>query len=454
MNLKGKNKIRMAIVSMLVASLGLAFCNVGRAQDTVQISMSVWGMPWENKLYTQILIPQFEEKYPGIKVKFYHFDMYNPKLDTLFAGGELPDVIRVELGHVPRQIVKGMLLPLDEYIAGPDKVDKNDFIPVCWNAATWEDKLYALPQDINFRGLFYNKDLFNEAGLEYPNYEWTWDDLLKVSKKFAKPEQGMFAIAPWWHHHEFHLLFTRAGGRFYDDQGTVAQINSPAGLLVMDFLRKITVEFHLAPSTTERAGIGPDKLFEMGMSAMLIDGMWRPPSIATNAPDLDFAVIPFPKVRKNYEGIYEINHLCLFGVTTQSKHPKEAYLLARDLTGTEAGVPYWKQTWVGPPARWSNLKDPYLQSYKEMGIEGVVAGMDSQQEFEDMCRWIFDIIEGKAGPLGETHASLWYESILGSRLASAMELVAIGEASPQEALDKAAREINEAIAEEIKVMGR
>jgi multiple sugar transport system substrate-binding protein len=64
------------------------------AHGPLNLEMSVWGMPWENNLYTDLYIPQFERENPGIRVKFHHFEDYNNRILLSHAGGIAPDVIR------------------------------------------------------------------------------------------------------------------------------------------------------------------------------------------------------------------------------------------------------------------------------------------------------------------------------------------------------------------------
>src|SRR5678815_5617286 len=81
----------------------------------VTIEMSVWGMPWENDLYKDIYIPEFEALNPGIKVKFHHFEDYGNKVKLTFAGDIAPDVMRMGNEGGPEWIKHGIALPLDKY---------------------------------------------------------------------------------------------------------------------------------------------------------------------------------------------------------------------------------------------------------------------------------------------------------------------------------------------------
>lgn len=144
------------------------------ANGIVTLEMCVWGMPFENDLYTKVYIPEFERQNPGIKVRFQHFEDYPNRVLLSHAGGIAPDVIREFSQTGMAWTRRGLNMPLDKYIDGPEGIERNDFIPVLWDSLKYGGQTYGVPQDINLLGLFYNKDLFDKAGLAYPNANWTW----------------------------------------------------------------------------------------------------------------------------------------------------------------------------------------------------------------------------------------------------------------------------------------
>ena len=413
----------------------------------VEISMSVWGMPWENKLYTDILIPKYESKNPNAKVAFHHFENYGDKLPMLFAGGEMPDVTRISAGSLTQWVDKGMYLPLDSYLDKPlsqGGIDRKDFIATMMDVCTIDRKTYAIPQDINFRGLMYNKALFDKGGVAYPTYDWTWNDMRTAAKKLDYIEsKDQFGFGSWWTEGDFRALLGLAGGDIWNRSLDEPLINSQAGVDALQLWRDLIGDKdpYLVTSTDASGavgGLGADKYFEMGKRAMHLDGMWRPPSVTKNAPNLDFGMVPIPRKAAGV-GHYHANHGCLFGVNAKTKYPEESWKLARTLVSDEAGVLYWRQTWVGPPARHSDHADP---KFKELiGIPGVVPGLTAKQ-YDDRCQWVIDILAGK-------HAeprAVWLQSKnnteLYDRTKDAIQAVLLTKADIKQTLDKAAKEIS------------
>jgi multiple sugar transport system substrate-binding protein len=413
-----------------------------------EISMSVWGMPWENKLYTDILIPKYEAANPDVKVAFHHFENYGDKLPMLFAGGEMPDVTRINAGTYTQWVDKGMYLPLDKYIDMPvDRggVDRSDFIATMMDLCEVEGKTYAIPQDINFRGLMYNKTIFDKGGVAYPTYDWTWADLKTAAKKLDYIEgDDQFGYGSWWTQGCFRAFLGLAGGQIWNETLDEPLINSRAGVEALQLWRDLVGEKdpYLVQSTDASGaigGIGADKYFEMGKRAMHVDGMWRPPSVTKNAPDLDFGMVPIPRKEKGV-GNYFANHGCLFGVNANTKHPDQAWMLTRTLVSDEAGVLYWRQTWVGPPARYSDHADPEFKNL--IGIPGVVPGLSTAQQYQERCQWVTDILAGKHAPPQAEWMQSKYNSELNDRLKDVIDVVLLTDRDIKTALDKAVEEIN------------
>ena len=447
------NRIIVCLLLVLTASFLFAGGekDKGAATRPAEISMCVWGMPWENKLYTDILIPKFEAENTSVKVTFHHFENYQDKVPMLFAGGEMPDVVRILAQNTSLWVDKGMFLSLDDYMDKPKSaggINRKDFIPTMMDIASVKGKIYAIPQDINFRGLMYNKALFQKGGVGNPTYDWTWEDLKIASKKLDFVEgEDQYGFGAWYSTGGFRVLQGLADGTIWNKSLDDPLINKKGGVEALQLWRDLIGDKDPylvtgTPSSGAIGGLGADKYFEMGKRAMHMDGMWRPPSVTKNAPELDFGMVPVPRKAKGV-GHYHANHGCLFGVNSKSKFPEASWKLARSLVSDGAGVTYWRQTWVGPPARYSDHKDPDFKNL--IGIPGVVPGLDTADQYQERCQWVIDILAGK-------HAkpdAYWIKSLnnteLDDRLIDAIEAVLLNKADIQKTLDKAVKETRDYI---------
>ena len=402
----------------------------------VVVELSVWGMPFENALYRKEYIPQFERENPGIRVRFHHFDNYANRILMLRAGGIAPDVMRQNSQFGAQFIRRGMNLPLDRFIDGPDGIDRGDFIPILWDALRHKGRTYGVPQDINLRGLFYNKDLFDAAGLAYPDGSWTWEDLRRAVDRLSDPRtnggrRGVLGLTAGFRSHDWLPLYYQAGGRVWDQERAVPNLDNARALEALAFFRSLAGGFLMNQSSSERGALGPYTFFQNGQAALLMDGSWRSPSLKKGAPGLRFGVAPLPRHRRGMT----ISTSCYWAVSAQTRHPREAWKLVKFLTGRDQLIRYWQYLWVAPPARWSSLRSPEFRRVTGAGADS--PSIDSEEEFQEKCGWISRTLER-----GETTTEFigpFTNQVL-DKLNFALEDVLLQGADPRRALRRAQEE--------------
>lgn len=431
----------VTIIIAFVLLIGVFALNRSPASEDhrVVIEMSVWGMPWENALYTDIYIPAFERQNPDITVKFHHFESYDSRILLSHAGGIAPDVMRQGItSGGARYIQKGMNLALDEFMDGPDGIDRSDFIPILWEPLRSRGKTYGIPQDINMLGLFYNKAIFDERQIPYPDSTWTWDDLKQAMDRLTFDRDGdghldVIGLNMGWGAGSYLPFFYQAGGRVWDKDKARTLIESPAGVRSLEFYRSLMHQYTITQANSERGGLGPDTFFEMGKVAMLINGTWAIPAIKKHAPDLRFgvSVLPHDRVRMTTSGS------CYWALSTQSRHPAEAWKLAKFMSSTEGLLKYWQYLWVAPPARWSSLRSPEFR--RVMGAPGKIPGIESEEEFREKCQWIVETLE--RGWTTTEHVGP-HRQELGVSLQRAVEHALLEGTPAERALRDAALEVN------------
>ena len=408
----------------------------------ITLELSVWGMPFENALYTDVYIPEFERQNPGIKVKFSHFEDYSNRILLSHAGGIAPDVIREGIDGGIAWINRGLNMPLDPYIDGPDGIDRKDFIPSLWDPIAIRGKTYGVPQDINIQGLYYNRDLFDKAGITYPDETWTWQDLKSAAERLTedKDKDGHAEVVGLdlaWGAGSFRPFLYQNGGHIWNEDRTKTLIDSPEAIEALKFYKSLMQSYSLTRSgDSQRGGLGPDKFFEQGRIAMYIDGSWRTPSLQKNAPNLRFGVAPLPKGKQSMS----VSGSCFWAMSSQTKHPEAAWKLIKFISSKEALTRYWQMLWVAPPARWSALRSPEFKDVT--GIAGKIPGIRDAKEFEAKCAWIPKVLENgwtttePAGP---------FVPELNLYFGQAVDQVLLENADPATALKNAAKLTNQDI---------
>ena len=141
----------------------------------IRLAEGSWVGPEGIAFWTDEIIPSFEEGNPGINVTFENAESpdYADKLYTQAVAGDSPDVMFVWDNINYNLLQKGQLLQLDDYF---DSEYLEDFYPALVKAHLLDGQLFGIPKYVSTVVMAYNKDILDEAGVEYPDGTWTWDD--------------------------------------------------------------------------------------------------------------------------------------------------------------------------------------------------------------------------------------------------------------------------------------
>src|SRR5262249_41996993 len=146
------------------------------------------GVLWDNGF--KPIIDAFEQKYPNIRWKgtAIPYGEMHTKIVTLVAGGTPPDGMSVPSDRAAEPILRRVLPENDPYVAKDKSVPIADVYPARLLNYKLADKLYALPIDNGSEAVYYNKELFDKAGVPYPKNDWTWDDLLDKARRLTRTD--------------------------------------------------------------------------------------------------------------------------------------------------------------------------------------------------------------------------------------------------------------------------
>lgn len=302
----------------------------------------------------QQIIQNFEDKNPDVVVQLEPVSGrdYYARLFTQLAAKSAPDIIQVGDDAVPSFVTKGAFIPLDDYIA-QYKVDTSMYLPGLLEPGQIDGKQYLLPKDYSPLGVYYNKKLFDAAGLDYPKEGWTWDDLLATAQKLTKdtnndgtPEQwGIQLPAAWTTGFEYWVA--AAGGKLISEDGKTFTgfMDSPETIRAVQFYADLYNKYKVAPPPADLNQFGGGNTeFANGQAAMYLFGRWPQSGLKKNANvDLGVANPPQDKVRAN------VLFWGGFGITSTSKNPEITFRFLKDYTG-EAGAEIWKD-WALPAVK-------------------------------------------------------------------------------------------------------
>ncbi|MDR4887492.1 sugar ABC transporter substrate-binding protein [Fredinandcohnia sp. QZ13] len=241
--------------------------------------------------YLQGVIDKFEEENPDIKVELevIGWDVIEQKVNTMVATNQTPDLLNTS--QFAAFAEDGLLLPVEDVIS---QELQGKFYESFFNANTVDGKVYALPFLASIRGLFYNKDLFEEAGIkEAPK---TWKELVEVSKKIKEKtgKDGFGIPMTNFEGQAYFSYFTwgNGGGWKKDDKWA---LNSPENVEALEFMSELVHEHKV--TNPEPTAINRDemhKVFGSGELGMMISANFLPTILAKDAPDLNYGVSTIP----------------------------------------------------------------------------------------------------------------------------------------------------------------
>lgn len=217
-------------------------------------------------------------------------DDYQATLSTRIAGGTDVCVMAVDYTLLPQLVDAGKIIPLDDYVTA-DKAAT--FLPSVYESFNLDGKQYGLPLDYNTLGIFYNKDMFDKAGVSYPDETWTWADytdaMAKIKPTLAE-NQAVFSAGN--EYHRWRELVLAAGGDLVNDKGELDFTNEAAVEAYNAWLKLKTDGYYMTP-----AELGSDwggQAFFENQAAITIEGSWAISAIAGGNPDMNYGVSQIP----------------------------------------------------------------------------------------------------------------------------------------------------------------
>lgn len=287
-------------------------------------------------------------------------DDYQRYLLNSLSAGTAADLFYMDIFWAKNVIKEGLVEPLDSYLAKSEVISKEDIVPSLLEGFTYEGKLYGIPKDFNSLALFYNKDLFDIAGIPYPNEADTWKTLeyklRKVVEFFEKEGEEIHGLA-------LQPEYARMGAFAYA-AGWEPFVNGKTNLQDPKFVKA----FKWYTGLKEKGlGIMPADIgqgwgggaFANGNFAACLEGAWIIGFLRDQAPNLNYGATLLPKCSDTDERGNFIFTVA-WGINANSKNKEAAFRVLETLTSPEA------QQWVlerglAIPSRKSLADNPYFE---------------------------------------------------------------------------------------------
>lgn len=329
-------KILALTIAAILGASGLSGCGGGSSPDgSAKLAFGLWDKNQQPTM--QAMCDAYTAANPGVTIEIqvtpYKGQEYWTKLDASMNGGTAPDVFWMNSLHVEKYVDGGMVEPMDDAMAAAG-FDTAQFPEALTKLYRVEGKLYAVPKDFDTNALWYNKEIFDSAGVAYPTNDWTWDDMVEAAKKLGNKEKGIYGIAAALDSQTnyYNTVFACGGyilnedktGFGYDKPGTIEGIQCWVDL----------INNGISPSVNQTNETTQDAMFEAGGLAMTLAGSYMTPEYLQNETikgKVDLVEVPA------YKGTEAnvINGLG-YSVFSKSKNKEEAMKFALWLGSEEA----------------------------------------------------------------------------------------------------------------------
>lgn len=366
----------------------------GEPTGPVTITYSNFISNGGNEENLQKIVDAFEAENTDIKVEVQTaaYGDYFTQLQTDLAAGTEADVFDVDAGSFANIQANGVLAEM----AG---VDASKYRTSVLDSYKVDGAQYGLPTSFSNVVLFYNKELFDAAGVDYPTADWTWADEQAAAVKLTDKDAGVWGDYQPVSYYEYYKAVQQAGGSFLSDDNAASAFDSDAGKRAADWIagKSGTV----MPTAADGAGTADfdTNLFKEGKLAMWHTGIWMISLVGDLPFEWDIAVEPgdTQKASATFSNAVVISK--------NSDHQEAAQKWADYLTSSQTMVDTRLSAgWELPPVADEELLKPYLEQTPPANRQAVFDALDAIAIAPELGANAQQIQDATSNALGEIAA--------------------------------------------------
>lgn len=341
------------------------------------LSVSIWD---NNQLPgLKSIMDDFTEKTGiAVEIQVVPWDQYWTLLEAGAQGGTLPDVFWMHSNYSQMFMRNDMLLDLTDRIAQSDVIDPENYYQDILELYQYDGKTYAIPKDYDTIALWYNKTMFDEAGISYPDETWTWDTFAEAAAKLTDKDNSQYGFASPASYNQdgYYSMIYDMGGYIVNEDKSASGWDSPETITAMNWWYDNLVNVCM-PTQQMMGENTTDVLFSSGRSAMTFQGSWMVKALTENeyiAANADVAVLPMADdgTRKTiYNGL---------GWAAAAENPNVEnawklleYLGSKEAQRKQAESGVTMSAYMGTSDNWVNCAPDFnLQAYLDMTKDMVI----------------------------------------------------------------------------------
>ncbi|MDO4307371.1 MAG: sugar ABC transporter substrate-binding protein [Eubacteriales bacterium] len=350
-----------------VMALGLAACGSSSngSSDKGHLVFQIWDQG--QKAGMEAMAKAYMEKNPDvtIEVQATGWDEYWTKLEAAATSNSMPDIFWMHSNQIYKYADNGILADCSEI------VDEKNYSEIAVENAKGSDgKIYGVPKDKDIIVLLYNKELFDAAGIAYPDENWTWDDMESASAEIYD-KTGKYGYMAYSHDQLGYWNFVyQNGGRILNEDGTEAAYTEPATADAIKHYVGIQ-DNDWCPTQEQFANTGASEMFFSGEGAMYLAGNYELVNLCTTYTDMngkwDVAMLPKCPDPAEGEGRASISNSVSYATAAEGKN-KELAMKFLEFLASEEGQKIQGESGAAIPA-YNGLEDTWVQTFADQGYE-------------------------------------------------------------------------------------
>jgi len=418
---------RVLLLAALAATVIAAGCGGSGSSGNGRVNIVLWhGYVDVEGNALNAAAKRFNATHPKIHVTVQNYgnaDYALQKVLTAIRGGSYPDIVYLYGSWAANMARTPKAVDVAPLIKDDPSINWNDFWPAERKAVTVGSKIIGVPALVDNLALVYNKKLFDKAGIPYPTADWTWDDFRNAAKRLTDPAAKQFGWAyvadgsedTVW---RFDALLWQAGGDILTPDQKHAAFNSAAGVKAATLLQQMATVDH---SVYLDNGNGTyANLFNSGKIAMLFTGPWD----LSGFPDVNYGIQILPG-DQNHQTISGPDQWVM--LDNGDDRRSAAWTFLKWFTSTEQATK-WSIATGDLPIRASQTQSPDYPTYTSK-YKGVATFVDNEKNAV------------KARPVLASYNEI------SQAMGQAIQSVLLGKSDPKAALDQAAQQVDQILAQ-------
>ncbi|MCT8137037.1 sugar ABC transporter substrate-binding protein [Anaerobacillus sp. CMMVII] len=336
------------VLAFLILLTGCSSSDSSKDSDQITLRIGTWegGDAFQIQ---QRLAEEYMDKNPNIKIEVESVpDGYGQRILTQVASGVAPDIFQIGEDDIRTYADRGAIIDLTTFTNSDSEFSEADYIDTVLNIGRIDGKLFTLPKDFSNIAVYYNKRLFDEAGIPHPEVGWTWEEFYEIAKKLTVkdgnritqwgvqlPGTDLTRILP---------LIYAYGGDLISQDGTQFEgyLNSEGTATALQMYYDMYFKDSIAPTDVDREAFAGVNLFGSEIVAMSVHGRWPAAGYIDN-PNLEFGTVALPE---GPAGAGNSIAYAGYGIYSQSKNQAAAWDYLKYLAGKEGTSQFAEHAFV------------------------------------------------------------------------------------------------------------